>query len=105
MTDIAPPSSSSQYINDFTAQTHDLQQVGTLRTKIVLQPGLGPCHYSSPANGPSGSQGRRHALEAWDTFEGQALLSARKAAAAADDGKTDHYVRHICAPQPAENLC
>lgn len=73
-----------QYINDFTRKTHDMEIVGQIKIVLTLKPGLGPCHYRSPANGPSGSQGRRHALEAWDTYDGQALLAERKAEAERD---------------------
>lgn len=82
----------AQYINDFTKRTHEYKQVGTLTTKVVFRSGLGPSHYSSPANGPSGSKGRRHALEAWDVYHGQAILAQRKAEAEAD-GSTDHQLR------------
>jgi hypothetical protein len=82
----------AQYINDFTKRTHEYKQVGTLTAKVVFRSGLGPSHYSSPANGPSGSKGRRHALEAWDVYHGQAILAQRKAEAEAD-GSTDHQLR------------
>jgi hypothetical protein len=98
---IVPP---SQYINDFTRKTHEMEVVGQIKVVLTLKPGLGPSHYQSPANGPSGSQGRRHALEAWDTYDGQALLAERKAQAERD-GEMSPTVRWSAhAPKRARAL-
>jgi 3-oxoacyl-(acyl-carrier-protein) synthase len=59
-----------------------------LLCRVKLDAGLDEDHETAAANGPAGSQARRHALETWDRIEGQAELAERNAHAN-DDGHID----------------
>jgi len=70
-------------INDQTAKFHDFRIVGTLTARLKLDSGLDEDHEKLRL-----SQGRRHALEAYDHVEGEAEI-AQKQAHFADDGIID----------------
>ncbi|KAG8772899.1 hypothetical protein FRC12_002832 [Ceratobasidium sp. 428] len=70
-------------LNDQTKKTHPYEVVGWLTTKIKLDAGLDEDHETHAA-----SQARRHAFEAYDHIEGEALIAERNAHFA-DDGVVD----------------
>lgn len=71
------------FLNDFTASTHDYQIVGRLKTKIKLNRGLDEDHEVHAT-----TQVRQHAYETYDHIQGQAQL-AEKNSHADDDGVID----------------
>ncbi|CAE6349629.1 unnamed protein product [Rhizoctonia solani] len=70
-------------MNEQTKKTHDYEVVGWLTVKIKLDEGLDEDHEKHAA-----TQARRHAFEAYDHVEGEAL-SAERNAHFADDGVID----------------
>ncbi|EJD51313.1 hypothetical protein AURDEDRAFT_159718 [Auricularia subglabra TFB-10046 SS5] len=72
---------------DFTRKTHEYEVVGKLRCHINIDPGLDMDHEKNAK-----TQARRHAFEAYDHIEGEALV-AEKNAHAGDDGLIDKQER------------
>ncbi|CCO32297.1 Meiotically up-regulated gene 190 protein [Rhizoctonia solani AG-1 IB] len=70
-------------MNEQTKKTHDYEVVGWLTVKMKLDEGLDEDHEKHAA-----TQARRHAFEAYDHVEGEAL-SAERNAHFADDGVID----------------
>lgn len=70
-------------LTDQTKKTHEYEIVGWLTTRIKLDAGLDEDHEAHAA-----SQARRHAFEAYDHIEGEALVAERNADFA-DDGVID----------------
>ncbi|QRV98489.1 C2 domain-containing protein [Ceratobasidium sp. AG-Ba] len=70
-------------LTEQTKKTHEYEIVGWLTTRIKLDAGLDEDHEKHAA-----SQARRHAFEAYDHIEGEALLAERNAHFA-DDGVID----------------
>ncbi|KZV88102.1 hypothetical protein EXIGLDRAFT_839449 [Exidia glandulosa HHB12029] len=72
---------------DFTRATHQYTVVGTLRLAVNVDPGLDMDHEKNAK-----TQARRHAFEAYDHIEGEALI-AEKNSHAEDDGVVDKQER------------
>ncbi|KAJ1299755.1 hypothetical protein OPQ81_000666 [Rhizoctonia solani] len=72
-------------LTEQTKKTHDYEIVGWLTVKMKLDHGLDEDHERHAA-----SQARRHAFEAYDHVEGEALIAERNAHLA-DDGVIDKH--------------
>ncbi|KAJ1306315.1 hypothetical protein OPQ81_011012 [Rhizoctonia solani] len=72
-------------LTEQTKKTHDYEIVGWLTVKMKLDHGLDEDHERHAA-----SQARRHAFEAYDHVEGEALIAERNAHFA-DDGVIDKH--------------
>ncbi|ORX35103.1 hypothetical protein BD324DRAFT_582681 [Kockovaella imperatae] len=83
LTTANPENLRQNAINDETAKHHDFKVIGWLTAKMKLDSGLDEDHEKLRL-----SQGRRHALEAYDHMEGEAAIAERQAHFM-DDGVID----------------